>query len=52
MNPWDIVSWIGAIAVAVVIIGVLFVFVRSLVKPAEHPADRMARRLSGARRGR
>lgn len=47
MNPWEIVSWIGAIAVAIVILGVLFVFVKSLVKPAraEHPVDRLARRM-------
>lgn len=47
MNPWDIVSWICAIAVAVVIIGILFVFVRSIIRPAEHPADRDLRKLGG-----
>lgn len=49
MNPWDIVSWIGAIAVAIVIVGFLFVFVRSIVRPAEHPADRALRKLEGDR---
>lgn len=53
MNPWEIVSWIGAIAVSVVIIGLLVVFVKGLVKPSspEHPVDRMARRLGGDSRG-
>lgn len=45
MNPWDIVSWIGAVAVSIVIVGAVFVFVRGIFKPAEHPADRALRRL-------
>ena len=47
MNPWEIVSWIGAISVSLVILGLLFVFVKALVKPSrpEHPVDRLARRL-------
>ncbi|MGM1017997.1 MAG: hypothetical protein ACQEW8_10715 [Actinomycetota bacterium] len=51
MNPWDIVSWIGAIAVAIIILGMLYLFVRQLVKPAEHPADRALRRLERGERG-
>lgn len=49
MNPWEIVSWIGAIAVSIVIVGTLFVFVKGLVKPSkpEHPVDRLARKLGG-----
>ncbi|WP_341957491.1 hypothetical protein [Microbacterium sp. LWH13-1.2] len=50
MNPWEIVSWIGAIAVAVVILVMLFVFVKGVIKPSkkpEHPVDRLARRLGG-----
>lgn len=51
MNPWDIVSWIGAIAVAILILGLLYVFVKGLFKPSapEHPVDRLARRLGGGR---
>ncbi|WP_311257176.1 hypothetical protein [Microbacterium sp. WCS2018Hpa-9] len=53
MNPWEIVSWIGAIAVSIVILGLLFVFVKSLLKPTkpEHPIDRLARRMSGDSNG-
>lgn len=51
MNPWEIVSWIGAIAVAIVILGLLYVFVKNLIRPSrpEHPVDRLARRLGGGR---
>lgn len=49
MNPWEIVSWIGAIAVAIVILGLLILFVKAFVAPSkpEHPVDRLARTMNG-----
>ncbi|MDI2097997.1 hypothetical protein [Ruicaihuangia caeni] len=48
MNPWDIVSWIGAIAVGLLIIALSVTMLTSLVRgpqKREDQFDRLARRL-------
>lgn len=43
MNPWEIVSWVGAVCVAVVIVVATGVVVRNMVK--SKPAEQKPRRI-------